>query len=270
MGESKGKVSFTEHFLIRLVGENLTIFNPTNIVAGDGLKIIYLQRSGASSKSAATSVLLSRVLLIVSALVLVLGSLLYLLIAYSFQLPTYVYMMILSLGVIVITGLLYLILDSRLLLYKLVLVLKSSFSGRWLSAKHTEYMHDINAAMVSYYLTSKIQLLGGLFYSAIHWIFGALEFFVILSLLGIEISLFESITVEMGVLGFKTAGSVIPGQIGIEEYGNKVMLGVIGISIAEIWIVVSLLRRARQIFWLIVSAVTSLILHHRYKIQTVD
>ncbi len=42
---------------------------------------------------------------------------------------------------------------------------------------------------------------------------------------------------------FKAAGAIVPGQIGVEEYGNKVMLDVIGIVSNEIWLVVTLIRR---------------------------
>ena len=59
----------------------------------------------------------------------------------------------------------------------------------------------------------------------------------------------------MGVILFKTIGSVVPGQLGIEEYGNKVMLDAIGIKSNEVWLVVSLMRRARQLFWVLVAGI---------------
>jgi len=59
----------------------------------------------------------------------------------------------------------------------------------------------------------------------------------------------------MGVIFFKTIGAVVPGQIGIEEYGNKVMLETIGVQSNEIWLVVTLMRRARQLFWLGIAGI---------------
>lgn len=64
----------------------------------------------------------------------------------------------------------------------------------------------------------------------------------------------------MGVIVFKTVGAIVPGQIGVEEYGNKVMLDAIGIVSNEIWLVVTLMRRGRQLFWLLVAGIFLLII----------
>jgi hypothetical protein len=65
----------------------------------------------------------------------------------------------------------------------------------------------------------------------------------------------QALTVDMGVVLFKSAGAFIPGQLGIEEYGNKIMLLVIGVPGAGIWITASILRRARQLFWILFGVV---------------
>ncbi len=70
----------------------------------------------------------------------------------------------------------------------------------------------------------------------VHWVFGAMEFFVIFTTLGLNVTVMGAIAVEMGVGVFKTLGSVIPGQLGIEEYGNKVMLDLIGVQSNEVWL----------------------------------
>ena len=80
------------------------------------------------------------------------------------------------------------------------------------------------------------------------------------------VSILDAVVIEMGVLGFKAAGSMVPGQIGVEEYGNKVMLNLAGILSNEIWLTVSLLRRGRQVFWLLVTAPASIILYRKYKV----
>lgn len=54
----------------------------------------------------------------------------------------------------------------------------------------------------------------------------------------------------MGVILFKSAGAFVPAQIGVEEYGNKIMLAAIGLPETEIWVSASILRRARQLFWI--------------------
>jgi hypothetical protein len=68
--------------------------------------------------------------------------------------------------------------------------------------------------------------------------------------LDINVNIIQAILVDMGVVFFKAAGAFVPGQIGFEEYGNKVMLAAIGVVGAEIWITASILRRTRQLFWI--------------------
>lgn len=71
----------------------------------------------------------------------------------------------------------------------------------------------------------------------------------------------------MGVIVFKTVGAIVPGQIGVEEYGNKVMLDAIGIVSNEVWLVVTLMRRGRQLFWLLIAGIFTLIITKFSKIK---
>ena len=98
--------------------------------------------------------------------------------------------------------------------------------------------------------------------SCLHWIVGSLEFYFILLFLGVKTTVAKALLVDMGVIVFKSAGAFIPGQIGIEEYGNKVMLGIIGIAGGTIWITVSILRRARQLAWILLSLLVYFIQFH--------
>jgi hypothetical protein len=75
-----------------------------------------------------------------------------------------------------------------------------------------------------------------------------------------EVSFIDAVSVEMGVIIFKSLGTIIPGQLGVEEYGNKVLLDVIGINSNEIWLIVSLVRRSRQLFWLAMAGVFLIII----------
>ena len=89
-----------------------------------------------------------------------------------------------------------------------------------------------------------------LFFS-LHWIIGSLEFYLILKFLGVKASVVQALLADMGVILFKSAGAFVPAQIGVEEYANKIMLAAIGLPDTEIWVSASILRRARQLFWIV-------------------
>ncbi len=76
------------------------------------------------------------------------------------------------------------------------------------------------------------------------------------------------IVIYLGVVFFKAAGAFIPGQIGAEEYGNKMMLLAIGIPDAEIWI--SILRRARQLVWIAFGIVVYFLLAKQRNIFQIE
>jgi hypothetical protein len=76
---------------------------------------------------------------------------------------------------------------------------------------------------------------------------------VILHLLGLDIPYLSCIEIEVGVMVFKAIGAFVPGQIGIEEYASKLMLELTGVPGSGVWITVSILRRARQLFWICVG-----------------
>lgn len=50
---------------------------------------------------------------------------------------------------------------------------------------------------------------------------------------------------------FRSAGFFIPGQLGLEEFGNKLMFSLVNIPGSETWVTASLVRRGRQIFWIL-------------------
>ena len=65
---------------------------------------------------------------------------------------------------------------------------------------------------------------------------------------------------DMGVVIIKSAVGFIPGQLGIEELANQLVLLAVGIGTGSLWLTVSILRRARQLVWIAGSALLYLIL----------
>lgn len=256
MGDDGKKFSLTEIFIYRLIGEMLAVFNPTSIVAGDSLKTSYLYKKGVTKHNALSSVLLSRVLNFLSAIFLIIISSAYF-IVFKNKDQKDIYIILSAVSVLIILGYILskLLLDKNLYFSKTVGKISAKTGWKFLSEKTLTLCYEINATLSCYFHKNRRKFLTAFFLSVIHWIFGALEFYIILRTLGINVSIIDVISVEMGVMLFKTVGSIIPGQIGVEEYGNKVMLNTIGVMSNEIWLVASLVRRARQLFWLGLSGI---------------
>jgi len=208
MGKEGKNIPLFQLFMIRHVGEMLSVFNPTSVIAGETLKAHYLKKYGVSKETSVSSIfLLARYLV-----------------------------------------------HSKLLLHKNIKGLQSRFGSKYISDDLCNSILDINQASHNFFKNHKGKFILAFGLSTIHWIFGAAEFYLVLQVLGIDVSIGNAVAIEMGVILFKTMGAIVPGQVGVEEYANKIMLEAVGITGGEIWIVVSIMRRARQLFWAGVAA----------------
>lgn len=269
MGSEGKKTSITEVFVFRHVGEMLGTFNPTNVIAGDTLKISYLSKVGITKKNGLSSILLMRMLNILSVMLLIVISVIYL--TFGRFNGSQEVVLIFMIAVAIAFGFLLAkyLLDDHLYFGKTVAKIRQKTKWSLLTEKTVDACYEINAIASDYYKDNKLKFLHAFLLMTLHWIFGAIEFFIVLQTLHIEVSVVDAVAVEMGVTLFKSLGAIIPGQIGVEEYGNKVMLDVIGIASNEVWFVVSLVRRARQLFWLAIAGVFFLILSKKKSYKTI-
>ena len=125
------------------------------------------------------------------------------------------------------------------------------------------FLAELRQELLDFYRENKRAMFLSFLFCSLHWVVGSLEFYFILLFLGIKTTIAKALLVDMGVIVFKAAGSFIPGQIGIEEYGNKVMLGIIGIGGGTIWVTASILRRARQLSWISLSLLVYFVSFHK-------
>ena len=251
-------------FVIRQIGETLTLINPTNIVGGELSKIYMLRSSDLASGEVETSIVLSRGLIILSYIFLVIVTLLfYILQSSSFSDQKWVILFVLFAAVFFYC-LFYVITSKRLLLHS---VSRRLFSFLRLSRfnKFVSGVYKMNKTLYRFYTEKRDLMILAFAYSLGHWILGSLEFYFILTALDYNISFFDAVTIEMGVMAFKSIGGFVPGQIGNEEYGNKFMLGILGFPDTDLWIVVSILRRARQLFWIALSLIFLGIFYKSYR-----
>ena len=98
-------------------------------------------------------------------------------------------------------------------------------------------------------------------FNVLNWLIGSLEFWLIFYFLSTQIGVLDALLVDQGVLVLKSFGAFIPGQLGVEEFSNKVMLSIIGIKATGLWVAASIVRRSRQLFWIVVSAILYVIIN---------
>ena len=244
---NKNKISVWRLFLVRTIGEMITIVNPTNIVAGEATKIHLLHNSKISKKERIDSILISRLILIATQLILTV-----LCVAWLAQSQGWLLQLVITIVLIAIFGW-----SSSLLILK-----TTTFPGQRADTKMFRLIrycrlnfYGFRKRLFAFYKKNRRDMMISSLFSAGHYILGASELLIIFHCLDLNANIIDAITVDMGVVIIKSLGGFVPAQIGVEEFGNKYMLSITGIKAAGVWVSVSILRRAKQIFWIIAAGV---------------
>jgi len=245
LGDERSKVNLFHLFWIRMIGETVSLFNPGSIVGGDLLKVALLKPYAIKKTTAINAVVISRFLMILSQLLMFIIAWLIL----SYQSDKIIFRELMGAaikGVGIFSGAI------------MILFILKKRNGRFV-IKHKllkKWIHYIKTTLqqsYSYYKQEKRATLISFSIYCLHWLIGSLEFFFLLRFLKIDIQVIDGLMIDMGVIFFKSAGAFIPGQLGIEEYGNRFMLLMLGVNSAGLWLSISILRRVRQLFWLVLS-----------------
>ncbi len=258
-----GDISTAMLFIIRQIGESLAQINPTNVIAGEALKAILLKRKNIPYKDSIVSLTISRFLVLFSALALIMIGVYLFFDQLKFMAGTVSLVVMIALMFALLMFLLYRLGSGKGILsmpVKLLALVNRRFPHLKSIPGSIEKMNEADEELIDFYKTKKINFIIAFALSFASWLMGASEFYVILYLLGLQASFLSCIAIEVGVMVFKGLGAFVPGQIGIEEYASKMMLEFVQVPGSGVWVTVSILRRARQLFWIGVGFVAFLII----------
>ncbi|MES2647417.1 MAG: lysylphosphatidylglycerol synthase domain-containing protein [Bacteroidota bacterium] len=245
------KIAVPMLFMIRQVSETVALLNPASIVGGEAVKVALLKNAGLKSINVIPSIIISRSIMIAThVFLLVIAGL-----TIAISLPPGILRQNIAIAGLVFSILVIIFMvvfkhndRLRTLFVSTNLQVPGSRMGK-IKTRIKSVLREVHL----YLATERKAVVFSALFFALHWIIGSLEFYFILKFLGININLADALFLDMGVILFKSAGAYVPAQAGFEEYGNKIMLSLIGIAGNEIWMTVSLLKRIRQLFWITAS-----------------
>ena len=263
LGEQRKRISLKRIFCLRQVCETVALYNPSSVVGGDLLKVNMLTPYHIKPNIAAESVIVSRLTAILSQLSLSIIALCWIAVSMQDILSSHwssiIHLTILLLCLVVFA--LFYFLNQRYLSKREL----NTQKNRW---KRLQIKIFNGIVQTQYFFKHKNKLFWlSYFFFTIHWIVGSMELYCILYFLGYDIQMMQAILLDMGIILMKSMGAVVPGQIGIEELGNKLALAAIGIHTTTIWATVSILRRIRQLFWIIVGGLCYFFIRKANKIR---
>ncbi|MDR1525575.1 MAG: flippase-like domain-containing protein [Tannerella sp.] len=241
---SGAKPSLTRLFMIRQTGNTVTLFNPSGAIAGELFNARMLIREGVEAQDAYKSVLLMHALMILSQFLLFVIVLVLFLFFHSDELSpgmTFaVHGCFLTL-LFAVSGLVFLLLRKG----------KETKTGVKKRKQHKiiSRVEEIRRLLAAYVRIHPGKTAAAFILFSAHWILGSLELFFILHFLHNPVGVWDSLFLDTLIIVLKSTAAFIPGQLGIEELINRFVLHLPGISSPGLWLPVSILRRARQLFW---------------------
>lgn len=236
-------VSFFELFGIRLMGENVAVINPTNFIGGESAKIWLLQKKGISYAEGTSSILLSRAILISTQVLLFIIAAIYFMVKNAVVHDALLLIIAASVGIIFLAIVVFFLIKNSQFFQSRI----SKYPN--LNKLQSTIQEAIELIKVQFQY-KKTKLLFAIIYSTAHWIVGAMEIWLLFYFLGYDITLFDAVLMDMGIVLIKSFGGFVPGQIGVEEYANKLLFAVVGMTNITVWMTISILRRFRQLVWM--------------------
>lgn len=250
-------LTYWHFFTIRLVGDNISLLNPTNFIGGEGAKAHMLTQHNVDSSQALSSVVLYRIIFVISQVILFfLFSIIIIIQHAEYRNDTIILLTILSFALLIIGLLFRLLIHSNNNLFTNKIKVINRYIEECKQIIKTKYNNDRGPLLISFSLCT------------VHWIFISIELYIVLLFLGVEVTIPEVVFMEMGIIIFKSFGAIIPGQLGVEELCNKLFLRLISVTSNTVWISISLIRRARQLFWIVVSLALYLFMFHSTRSKT--
>lgn len=248
LGETARNINTGELFMIRHLGEMLSIINPASVIGGEAFKVYLLKEKGLQTSKVLSSILVSRILMADTQLGLFVITLVMVIFRNTdavsgLNILKSVDWSFMVLVLVLLAGLGYLIFSS----------IKIKRLGRRIFRLLDQKLNirQVISELRLFFQKDKKAVLLCSFFFMLHWIAGGMEIYIILKFSGIDTNIPAVLFADMGIIIFKAAGAFVPGQIGVEEFANKVMLDMIGVPDYGIWITVSVLRRCRQLFWIV-------------------
>jgi uncharacterized protein (TIRG00374 family) len=121
---------------------------------------------------------------------------------------------------------------------------------------------QLDAALRAYYRQEWRRFLLSTAFHVAGWLLGAVEAFVMLWALGIDTSILTATVIEALGSGVRFATFLVPASLGAFEGANAAAFGALGFG-AGAGLAFSLVRRARQVVWVVIGLVVLLVMRRR-------
>ena len=250
-------VPFRELVVARLAGEAFNLTTPTAALGGEAVKAWLLRGYAPLDASFASVIVAKTTITLAQGLFLLLG----VVVAWRTVLT----------GSLLLSGMLWLLAIEAIALTLFVLVQTRGmlgWTGRLLerfgvqAARGRATLGRVDDALARFYRTAPRRLVLSIAFHFAAWLLGSVETWLILKLLGAEVSLATATVIEAFGTAIKVATFLIPASLGVLEGGFVATFGALGLS-STTAISFSLVRRVREVVWIAIGLVAFVVMRPR-------
>ena len=239
--------------LARLAGEAINNLTPTANVGGEPVKVYMLRAHGLATDAGLASVVAAKTALTVSQIAFIfLGLPLFLYRLGWVQAWGWVFVPLVGLAY----GFVALLVrwQRRGLMGMAVRGLRRFFP-RWQRLTHwEERARKIDAHLLSFYNNNQEGFLLSIVYHFLGWLLGAMEMWFFFHLMGVSVSLVDSLIIESMVQPMTAAGLIIPGALGVQEAGGVFLCRLLGIDEGAGFTLMAI-KRAREALYNVIGLI---------------
>ncbi len=243
-------------FAIRMVGEAYNNILPAASLGGEPLKAWILKNNYNVSYVESTSALIISKTVSMLSLIILIGFAFFLSLDNSEVSFTHKRAAILLLVMAIFFLLTFFVLQRNRFLSKFASLLIKRVSKKNL-IEFLEGVKNVDDTFNTFYTIYKNRLALSFLFASLNWIFGVIELYVIFLFLGKPLTFEDAIILESLIQLVRTMTFFIPSAIGTQEgaffIGSEILLGS-----AELGLSASLVRRARDLVWILLSLLLSL------------
>ncbi len=251
LGKYAEKIGFFRLFAIRMAGETVNVTTPAAYVGGEPLKAYLLKRYGVPMVEGMASVIIAKTTMTVAQVLFILlglGLAFWIIDEASHDWVT----MLVSLGLLAFgVGLLVMFQRYGLGMGCLTFLRACGIRLAFLEKRESQ-LQDMDATIRRFYSENRrtFYLALGTFFLA--WFCETLEVYAILYYLDVSVDMWTSISIAALTVFIKGGTFFIPGSLGAQEGGYTLLLMSFGYTEVT-GITFALLRRLREILWIVIG-----------------
>lgn len=259
---SKHNISFLKLYWLHILGDAVNNFTVTAHIGGDVTRIYYLKKMGVSMTHGTVSVVMDKAAMIITEILFIYTGVLLLLVKTEWS-PWVKWGVLFMLVLVLLTIYGILALVHKGILSKVVEKIYTRWKWNRILQLYEKVKH-LDLHLTQFYTNHRRGFIRSNLWHYLGWLAGSVETWVIMWLLGVQVSVIDAVMIEGLMTLVKGLGFFIVGSLGVQEGGLVFFFDLLDMGQGT-GLSFSLLKRVREAFYAAVAWIAFSLQSHTVK-----